>query len=54
MTLAYCFSDIDECAGGTDDCHPFLATCSNTAGGFTCTCSGDLQGDGRTCAGKSV
>ena len=32
--------DEDECAIGTHDCNP-EATCTNTAGGFTCSCPAD-------------
>ncbi|XP_022101039.1 uncharacterized protein LOC110984815 isoform X2 [Acanthaster planci] len=43
--------DIDECDLQTDNCHEF-ATCANTAGSFTCTCSegfSDTNGDGTLC-----
>lgn len=38
----------DECAAGTDDCSA-NATCTDTAQGFTCACSGGTIGDGRIC-----
>ena len=44
--------DIDECAAGTDDCDS-TATCTNTAGGFTCACPSetlDVNGDGTKCS----
>ena len=30
------FTDVDECSAGTDACVD--ATCTNTDGGYTCTC----------------
>ncbi|XP_019645326.1 PREDICTED: uncharacterized protein LOC109486081 [Branchiostoma belcheri] len=41
--------DIDECAEGMNDCHPTLATCTNTLGNFTCQCRPGYEGDGITC-----
>lgn len=42
--------DIDECkAGGGNDCSA-KATCTNTAGSFTCKCVKGYTGDGKTCA----
>jgi EGF domain/RTX calcium-binding nonapeptide repeat (4 copies) len=40
--------DIDECAENRDNCDA-NATCSNTAGGFTCTCNTGFEGNGVTC-----
>ena len=45
------FSDIDECASGTDNCDA-NAVCTNTHGSFTCTCRSGYSGDGDTCTGK--
>ena len=48
-------SDINECDAGTDDCSD-NAACTNTDGGFDCTChSGfaDVLGDGTQCDGKN-
>ncbi|MBT9555020.1 MAG: hypothetical protein IV100_03275 [Myxococcales bacterium] len=44
--------DVDECSKGTDDCADFDAggLCSNTQGGFTCTCKAGFEGDGTECA----
>ena len=44
-------SDIDECEVGTDNCDS-NASCSNTAGSFTCACNQGYSGDGVTCTGK--
>jgi len=45
-------ADLDECADtSTNDCSP-NAICTNTAGGFTCACKPDYEGDGRTCVKK--
>lgn len=50
---ALTFSDIDECASGTHNCHG-VAHCYNNAGSFTCSCREGYSGDGLTCdpAGK--
>ncbi|XP_019638862.1 PREDICTED: uncharacterized protein LOC109480924 isoform X7 [Branchiostoma belcheri] len=40
--------DIDECASGAHSCHPD-AYCTNTPGGFNCTCMPGYQGNGQTC-----
>ena len=43
------FVDIDECASGTHNCHSSLASCTNTMGSFSCSCSNPYSGNGRTC-----
>ena len=50
-TYFYCsfFVDIDECTSGTHNCHSSLASCTNTAGSFSCTCNSPYLGDGRSC-----
>ncbi|XP_035677024.1 mucin-5AC-like [Branchiostoma floridae] len=40
--------DIDECADGSHYCSPD-ATCTDTAGSFTCACNPGYSGDGLTC-----
>lgn len=42
-------SDIDECARGLDDCDT-VATCTNTAGSYTCSCIAGYtdSGEGKT------
>ena len=44
------FLDIDECIIGTNrnNCDE-NASCTNTFGGFTCTCNDGYEGDGVTC-----
>ena len=41
-------TDDDECTANTDNCDE-NATCTNTAGSFTCTCKDNFTGDGITC-----
>ena len=41
--------DVDECDEGTAGCDA-TATCTNTAGGFTCACADGYAGDGTSCA----
>ncbi|XP_064397072.1 CUB and sushi domain-containing protein 3-like isoform X2 [Halichondria panicea] len=41
-------TDIDECFLSEDDCHS-NASCTNTLGGFSCSCQLGFQGDGQTC-----
>ena len=50
-TVVLVFVDVDECSTGTDNCHA-QATCSNTPGSFTCTCSNGYEGNGRVCSRK--
>ena len=51
-------SDIDECTQGTDDCDPASMNCTNSVGGFSCSCHDDgfvINGgdcDGECCAGN--
>ncbi|KAL8578327.1 hypothetical protein ACOMHN_031701 [Nucella lapillus] len=40
--------DVNECAEGFTRCHP-SAGCLNTKGSYTCVCSEDYYGDGKTC-----
>uniref|UniRef100_A0A7M4E046 Signal peptide, CUB domain and EGF like domain containing 2 n=1 Tax=Crocodylus porosus TaxID=8502 RepID=A0A7M4E046_CROPO len=40
--------DVDECADGTDDCHPD-AICQNTPKLYKCTCKLGYSGEGKTC-----
>ena len=47
--------DINECIAGTNDCSS-NARCTNTAGGFDCTCNSgfvDIFDDGTICEGKN-
>ena len=47
-------ADIDECGeGGDNDCSS-NATCTNTPGGYNCTCLHGYTGNGTTCTGKTV
>ena len=42
-------SAVDECATDADNCHATLADCTDTDGGFTCTCKTGYIGDGISC-----
>ena len=56
IRIRFLFLDDDECADMNDNCHAD-ATCTNTAGSFTCACNAGYTGDGVTtgtgCTGKS-
>ena len=43
-----CSEDIDECLLSTSSCSPD-AFCTNTMGGYECTCSPGYEGDGHNC-----
>ena len=43
-------ADIDECQTNNGGCSA-VASCTNTEGGFTCTCPSGYAGDGTTCSG---
>ena len=45
-------ADIDECKLGTHLCHS-NANCSNTDGGYNCTCMTGFSGNGTDCEGKN-
>lgn len=42
-------TDIDECFNNVDNC---LQECTNTDGGYSCSCSSDYRGTGNDCTGK--
>ena len=44
--------DIDECGKGDGNDCSSDATCTNTPGGYNCTCLHGYTGDGTTCTGK--
>lgn len=47
-------ADIDECASSeTNDCDP-NALCTNIEGSYVCRCIRGFEGDGKTCAGKTL
>jgi hypothetical protein len=46
--ISACTADVDECSLNTDNCDA-NATCTNTAGSFTCTCNSGYTGNGVTC-----
>ena len=48
--MTYLIADIPECERGLDDCDP-NANCTNTIGGYICTCNIGFTGDGYMCPG---
>ena len=44
--------DTNECASPGDNNCDTNAACTNTPGGFICTCNQGYTGDGVTCVGK--
>jgi len=44
--------DFDECSEGLHDC-AYTATCTNTEGGYNCSCHFGYYGDGFTCNSKT-
>ena len=44
-----CSADVDECSLGTHNCAA-NATCTNTDGGYKCTCNAGFSGNGKTCS----
>ena len=44
------YTDIDECAMGTDKCDQ-NADCVNTEGSYQCMCRAGYEGNGRLCTG---
>ena len=51
--LAHVSIDYDECLSGTHSCSS-EANCSNTDGGFTCTCHEGYFGNGLVCIGNVI
>ena len=45
-------ADVNECATGTDNCHS-NATCTNSAGSFSCACDTGYHGSGTSCAQRA-
>ena len=51
VNCVYDYTDIDECAGNSGNCHS-NASCTNTIGDFECKCNGGFMGNGTSCTGK--
>ena len=47
------FLDIDECQDGNNSCD-INAECSNTDGGYYCTCQHGYYGNGTICTGINI
>ena len=51
--MTHAFSEIDECADGSNTCDRNTTTCDNTPGSYRCICKqGYHQNDGYKCAGN--
>ncbi len=47
--------DIDECTNSTmNNCDLNNGNCTNTEGGFNCSCNAGYSGDGTTCISESI
>ena len=53
FSLLLILLDIDECAIGTDMCD-MNANCTNTDGGYNCTCQSGYSGNGVDCEGMYI
>ncbi|MCP5014729.1 MAG: hypothetical protein GY938_05520 [Ketobacter sp.] len=50
--MSFSHLDNDECSLNTHNCDS-NATCTNTAGSFTCACNSGYTGNGTSCSGKN-
>ena len=48
------FKDIDECLESLDNCDNSSAICTNTIGGFNCSCTNGFTGDGINCSSMTL
>ena len=53
VVLAVVVEDIDECTVNSHNCDA-AASCTNTAGSFTCSCNAGYEGNGQTCTGEKL
>ena len=51
--IPFYFVDVDECVEGLHSCH-VNANCTNTLGGFSCSCLNGYIGNGNVCTGKRL
>ena len=54
VSVSVTFSDINECRDDTHNCAAEGGFCTNTAGGFACSCVAGYSGDGMTCRADKI
>ena len=52
--LFYYVLDINECEDNSDSCDAANGVCTNTEGGYTCSCAAGYAGNGFGCTGTYI